>query len=56
MPQYYVGHEERVSKIEAMAEKHKGLYFAGNAFHGIGIPDCVHQAEQVAEKIKNSPL
>lgn len=51
MPQYHLGHTERVAKIESLANNHKGLYLAGNALHGIGIPDCVHQGELAAERI-----
>lgn len=51
MPQYPVGHLEYVQKIESMAARHPGLCLAGNALHGIGLPDCVHQSEEIAEKI-----
>jgi len=51
MPQYYVGHLERVARIEALAGKHEGLFLTGNAFRGIGMPDCIHQGEQVAESV-----
>ena len=51
MPQYYVGHLERVRQIEHRAGQFPGLYLTGNAFRGIGIPDCIHAAERTAEKI-----
>ena len=51
MPQYPVGHLDRVKRIEACLVKLPGLAVTGNAFGGVGIPDCVHSAETAAEKI-----
>ena len=51
MPQYEVGHLERVQKIETAVNRLPGLYVTGNAFRGVGIPDCIHAAEQTAEEI-----
>ena len=38
MPQYHVGHLQRVAQIEARVATHPGLALAGNAYHGVGIP------------------
>jgi oxygen-dependent protoporphyrinogen oxidase len=54
MPQYHVGHLERVAQIESQAEKYAGLALAGNAFHGVGIPDTVHSGQNAAEKVFNA--
>ena len=51
MPQYTVGHTLRVEEIEGRIAAIPGLYLAGNAWHGIGIPDCVRSAKQAAERI-----
>ena len=51
MPQYHVGHNELVARIEARAAKLPGLHLAGNAFHGVGIPDCIHGGELAAEAV-----
>ncbi len=51
MPQYHVGHLERVQRIERETAKFPGLTLTGNAYHGVGIPDCIHQAESAAERI-----
>lgn len=51
MPQYTVGHTLRVAEIEARLASIPGLHLAGNAYHGVGIPDCVRSAKQVAERI-----
>ncbi len=49
-PQYHVGHLARVAEIEKQAAIHPGLFLTGAPYHGVGIPDCIHQAEQTAEK------
>lgn len=51
MPQYPVGHLDRVARIERMLESLPGLALAGNAFGGVGIPDCVHSGEVAAERV-----
>ena len=51
MPQYTIGHEERVSKIEELTGRHAGLYFTGSAFKGIGISDTVREGEVTAKKV-----
>ena len=49
MPQYLLGHPERVARIEAACSTHAGLYLAGNAFHGVGLPDCIASGERAAD-------
>jgi oxygen-dependent protoporphyrinogen oxidase len=51
MAQYTVGHEKRVARIEEIVCGIPGLYLAGNAYHGIGIPDCVRMGQEAATKI-----
>lgn len=51
MPQYQVGHLDRVAAIEEEIACHPGLYLTGNGYRGIGLPDCIHQAEQTAERM-----
>ena len=51
MPQYHVGHLDRVAAIEAASARHLALGIAGNAYHGVGIPDSIHSGEQAAERI-----
>jgi oxygen-dependent protoporphyrinogen oxidase len=48
MPQYTLGHLERVASIEGQARQHPGLFMAGNAFRGVGIPDCIASGEAAA--------
>jgi oxygen-dependent protoporphyrinogen oxidase len=49
MPQYAVGHLDRVAKIEEAAREIPDLFLAGAAYRGVGIPDCVRSAESAAE-------
>ncbi len=51
MPQYTVGHLERVARINQRAERYPGMELAGNAYNGVGIPDCVRSGEEAAEKL-----
>ena len=51
MPQYVVGHGERIKEIEELMSKHPGLYLTGSAYHGIGISDTVREAEVAAKKV-----
>ncbi|MDP3980843.1 MAG: protoporphyrinogen oxidase, partial [Chlamydiota bacterium] len=53
MPQYHVGHLERINNLEASLSKLPGLTLTGNGYRGIGIPDCINQAQKTAEKIAN---
>jgi oxygen-dependent protoporphyrinogen oxidase len=51
MPQYYVGHKQRVAAIQQRAEAIPGLFLTGNAFQGVGIPFCIHGGEKTAQKV-----
>jgi protoporphyrinogen/coproporphyrinogen III oxidase len=51
MPQYAVGHLSLAAAIEQRAAKLPGLALAGAAYHGVGVPDCVHSGEQAAESV-----
>jgi oxygen-dependent protoporphyrinogen oxidase len=49
MPQYAVGHRERVNTIRDLAARLPGLILAGAYLDGVGIPDCVRMGEAAAE-------
>jgi oxygen-dependent protoporphyrinogen oxidase len=51
LPQYAVGHLQRIMRIEERALRHKGLSLAGNWSYGIGIPDCIDSGERAAGQI-----
>lgn len=50
MPQYTIGHLDRVATIEARSEANPGLYVVGGSYRGVGVPDCVNVGTQAAEK------
>jgi len=51
MAQYTVGHRERISALEGRLQENAGLYLAGNAYYGVGIPDCIRMGRQLAERV-----
>jgi protoporphyrinogen/coproporphyrinogen III oxidase len=51
MPQYHVGHIERVARIRKLGATFPGLLLAGSAYDGVGLPDSIHSGEMVAEQI-----
>ena len=51
MPQYHVGHQARIERVEDSLRKFSNLALAGSAYHGVGISDCVRTGEEAAEKI-----
>ena len=51
MPQYHVGHLARVQHLEAAARRWPGLALAGNAYHGVGVPDCIRSGDEAAHRI-----
>jgi oxygen-dependent protoporphyrinogen oxidase len=51
MAQYPVGHSKIVESIDQRLEATPGLYLAGNAYEGIGIPDCIRRSRRIAETI-----
>lgn len=53
MPQYNLGHPEKLNQIDAALKKMPNLALAGNGYSGIGIPDCIHSGELAVEKIFN---
>ncbi|QDV35948.1 protoporphyrinogen oxidase [Tautonia plasticadhaerens] len=50
MPQYTLGHLDRVASIRRRAASQPGLILAGNAFSGVGVPDCVRSGREAAEQ------
>jgi protoporphyrinogen/coproporphyrinogen III oxidase len=50
MAQYGVGHLERLQRIESLLQQLPGLTLAGNAYRGIGVPDCVRSGTEAADK------
>ena len=53
MAQYDVGHLERIQRIQGYCESLPGFVLAGNAFSGIGVPDCVRSGMQAADQLSS---
>jgi oxygen-dependent protoporphyrinogen oxidase len=51
MPQYNLGHPDKLAQIDAALQKYPGLALAGNGYRGIGIPDCIHSGELAVVKV-----
>lgn len=51
MPQYHVGHLQLVSEIESRVTQLAGLELIGNAYRGVGIPYCIHYAQQSVNRL-----
>jgi protoporphyrinogen/coproporphyrinogen III oxidase len=50
-PQYRVGHLEHVEAMEKMLASFPGLFLTGSAYRGVGVPDCIYQGGQAAERV-----
>ncbi len=48
MAQYAVGHQERMERINERVAALPGLRLAGNAYEGIGVPDCIRMGRKAA--------
>lgn len=52
MPQYTVGHKQRIEKVkQEVHEELPGVFLAGGSFEGLGIPDCIDQAEKAVDDV-----
>jgi oxygen-dependent protoporphyrinogen oxidase len=51
MPQYHVGHLEKIAQIQTLENQLPRFALTGNAYEGVGIPDVIHHAEQTAARI-----
>jgi oxygen-dependent protoporphyrinogen oxidase len=52
MPQYIVGHRERMERVkEQMNEQLPGVFLAGSSYEGLGLPDCIDQGEEAVKKV-----
>ena len=51
MPQYTLGHLERLNRIEAALSRYGGLILTGAGYRGVGIPDCIRDGAVAAERV-----
>ncbi len=54
MPQYAVGHLEKLAKVKVAMQDLPMLQLCGNAYQGVGIPQCVNSGREAALKITES--
>jgi oxygen-dependent protoporphyrinogen oxidase len=52
IPQYHLGHLERVVRIEARLTRHPGLFLGGNAYYGVALNDCTAQGMILAGRVR----
>ena len=53
MAQYNLGHKARVERIRQLTSELRGFALAGNAYGGIGIPDCIRSGSEAALRVLN---
>ena len=53
IPNYRVGHLERMQKLFEKLKKFDGLYLSSNAYFGVGLNDCVGNSKKVANEVLN---
>jgi oxygen-dependent protoporphyrinogen oxidase len=53
IPQYHIGHAQKLSAIDQALHKHSGLTLTGNAFKGVSLNDCIQNAQLTAQTILN---
>jgi oxygen-dependent protoporphyrinogen oxidase len=51
IPQYHLGHLDRLRILEERAALYPGLFLGGNAYHGVALNDCTEQAGRLAERM-----
>ena len=51
MPQYQLGHVERLAQAEVALSRYGGLVLTGAAYRGVGIPDCIRDGALAADKV-----
>ncbi len=55
MAQYAVGHKERMQRVNARVTALSGLRLVGNAYDGIGVPDCIRLGRRAARELAGVP-
>jgi oxygen-dependent protoporphyrinogen oxidase len=51
MPQYVLGHQGRLAKVQESLAERPGLYVNGAGLYGIGIPDCIREGTKVGHQV-----
>jgi oxygen-dependent protoporphyrinogen oxidase len=55
IPQFLLGHGEVLAGVEAAESRYPGLVFAGNAYRGVGLNDCVLSAHRAVDLLTGRP-
>ena len=55
LPQYAVGHLERMAELESMLSAMPGLHLVGSAYHGVGLPDLIRQGRAIGRLLAGQP-
>ncbi len=55
LPQYAVGHLERMAELESLLSAMPGLHLVGSAYHGVGLPDLIRQGRATARSLAGQP-
>jgi oxygen-dependent protoporphyrinogen oxidase len=51
LPQYSVGHLERMAELEERVRRLEGLWLLGNGYRGVGLPDLIRDARAAAQTL-----
>jgi oxygen-dependent protoporphyrinogen oxidase len=51
MPQYQLGHLERLEQVDNALSRYGGLVLTGAAYRGVGIPDCIRDGTAAADRV-----
>ena len=51
LPQYNLGHVEKLAKLDEALQSLPGVFLVGAAYRGVGLPDCVRQGQMISAKI-----
>ena len=54
IPQFVIGHPQKMEQLDDFLLRHPGLYFTGNAYEGIGLNDCVVRSEKVVSALADT--
>jgi oxygen-dependent protoporphyrinogen oxidase len=55
IPQYKVGHLDRLRRVETLLQRQPGLHVAGNGYRGVAINNCVAESGPLADRILADP-
>jgi oxygen-dependent protoporphyrinogen oxidase len=51
MPEYTVGHLDRIAAVDRSLASHPGLVVTGSGYHGVSIPDCIASGDSAAHSV-----